>query len=1258
MEMEKGNGREHSPPKMAAESNDIEIQVRTLTAESITIPIPASATVQRLKLLLNHSFPPATNSSHFHLFFKGEKLRPQAQIGSYTIHNGEFLVLVPFAKKDSKAHKSDSLNAPSTPSNAARGGDSATDLADSMWSNIKEDLLHLREATESDTLDHDNSSGFEFRTVASEPRKEKVDYEVSWNQASRANDRDADNRIELPYHLILNTLECTSEGALGKHNCEVFLKVLDSVNCLSDLPLGHCKLFRRARSLGGDGGLQLGANGSSSSCLCPAWLKIVMKAFAFINILSGFLHLQGRKVTLRLLEEALNELGMFGVKIGLQDVKHLPLLSPQLVCFESDIEKASFGNVIFVSNHSSSDEEQIEINPKTALSKIVRTLKSRDSSFRNNLWKAFEQLPFISGDQLTMGISLEKLLAICKDHYFVVNENKSKRLKRSLNTTKPDSNHIRCHDTKALLAVDMVEHLEKGIGSEGQIVHIEDIGPRNAIHAEIPTELSEKMRSALKCIGVSKLYSHQAESIQASLHGKNVVVATMTSSGKSLCYNLPVLEVLLNNLSSCALYIFPTKALAQDQLRSLLNMTKGFDVELNIGIYDGDTSHSDRTWLRDNSRLLITNPDMLHISILPHHRRFSRILSNLRFVIIDETHTYKGAFGCHTSLILRRLRRLCSHVYGSDPSFVFSTATSANPSEHSMELANLPALELFQNDGSPSARKLFILWNPSLHPKAMVKKAKSVIHADNLEDESDNFVRSSPIVDVSRLFAEMVQHGLRTIAFCKSRKLCELVLSYTCEILLEAAPHLVHSICAYRGGYIAEERRKIETAFFGGKICGVAATNALELGIDVGEIDVTLHLGFPGSIASLWQQAGRGGRRDRPSLAVYVAFGGPLDQYFMKHPKKLFERPIECCHIDSQNKQVLEQHLACAAHEHPLAVQYDEKYFGSCLENVLNSLKARGYLSPNQSSDSSSRIWNYIGNEKYPSHAVNIRAIETVRYSVIDQRKNEVLEEIEESRAFFQVYEGAVYMCQGKTYLVEKLDLSSKTAFCKVADLKYYTKTRDYTDIHVTGGNIAYPTGVLNMFPKTNARAHICKVTTTWFGFYRIWRGSNQIFDAVDLALPQYSYESQAVWIPVPQSIKEVVLKKNYDFRGGLHAASHAVLNVVPLHITCNLSDLAAECPNPHDNRYYPDRILIYDQHPGGCGISVQVQPRFTKFLEAALDLLTCCRCSAEVGCPNCVQSFACNEYNEVLHKDAAIMIIKGVLEAENVINAEESPFL
>ncbi|XP_014494554.1 uncharacterized protein LOC106756587 isoform X7 [Vigna radiata var. radiata] len=1219
-----------------SESNHTEIQIRALTGESVTLLVTPTTTLHHLKLLLRHSFPPATTSPNFHLFFKGEKLRLQTQIASYPIQRDEFLVLIPFTKKEKEPSRTSEFLLPNVP-HTTNASSSTSELADSTWSSIKEDLSLLRDATES------NASN-------SESGNEKPLETSTERGLSR------EKQMELPYHLILNTLRDGSEGGpLGEHNCEVFAKVLESVNCLSELPLGHCKLLKRARSKeggGGGGGLRKRVS-DGVICLCPPWLKIVVKAFAFVNIFSAFIYLQLRDLTSSLLEEALSELAKFGVKLGLGDIKNLSLLCPHMVCFRDDVEKTSFGDNIVVLNHSTDNKDIVEENPKRVrkwlyISKTVSTLKRRDSSFRKFLGRAFEQLPYEFGDEMTVGISLEELLVAVKDNDFVKKEDKPKRVKRNKTTSKSDLNHIGCHDTKSLTAVEMIDHLKKGIGSEGQIVHIEDICARKAIYSEIPIDLSEKMRSALKCIGVSKFYCHQAESIQASLHGENVVVATMTSSGKSLCYNLPVLEVLSTNSSSCALYIFPTKALAQDQLRALLHMTKGFDNDFNIGIYDGDTSQSERMWLRDNSRLLITNPDMLHISILPHHQQFSRILSNLRFVVIDETHTYKGAFGSHTALILRRLERLCSYVYGSVPSFVFSTATSANPREHSMELANLSTLELFQNDGSPSTRKLFVLWNPAVRPKSFIKKAQFAMGTDELADESANFVRSSPIVDASRIFAEMVQHGLRCIAFCRSRKLCELVLSYTREILHETAPHLVDSICAYRGGYIAEERRKIESSFFGGEICGVAATNALELGIDVGEIDATLHLGFPGSIASLWQQAGRGGRRDKPSLAVYVAFGGPLDQYFMRHPNKLFGRPIECCHVDSQNKKILEQHLVCAAHEHPLSVNYDEHYFGPCLESVIISLKAAGYLSSILSSDSS-RIWNYIGPEKLPSHAVNIRAIETVRYSVIDQKKYQVLEEIEESKAFFQVYEGAVYMCQGKTYLVEKLDLSNKTAFCKEADLKYYTKTRDYTDIHVIGGNVAYPLKVeTNKFPKSNARADICKVTTTWFGFYRIWRGSNQIFDAVDLALPHYSYESQAVWVPVPLSIKEAVVKQAYDFRGGLHAASHAILHVVPLHITCNLSDLAPECPNPHDARFYPERILIYDQHPGGCGISVRVQPYFTKFLEAALELLTCCCCSAEVGCPNCVQSFVCHEYNEVLHKDAAIMIIKGILDAGN----------
>lgn len=638
---------------------------------------------------------------------------------------------------------------------------------------------------------------------------------------------------------------------------------------------------------------------------------------------------------------------------------------------------------------------------------------------------------------------------------------------------------------------------------------------------------------------------------------------------------------------------------------------------------------------------------MLHMSILPFHVDFHRILSNLRFVIIDEAHAYKGAFGCHMALILRRLRRLCTHVYGSDPSFVFSTATSANPCEHAMELANLPTLELIQNDGSPSALKYFALWNPPLCLK-MVPNRSSRSDKACKSDKHVLVRRSSPIMEVSCLFAEMVQHGLRCITFCKTRKLCELVLSYTREILQETAPHLVGSICAYRAGYLAQDRRRIEGDFFGGKLCGIAATNALELGIDVGHIDVTLHLGFPGSIASLWQQAGRSGRRERPSLAIYVAFDGPLDQYFMKFPQKLFRSPIECCHINAQNLQVLEQHLACAALEHPLSLIYDEKYFGSGLNSAIMALNKRGYLSCDPSRDSSAVIWSYIGHEKSPSHAVSIRAIEKEKYKVVDKQKSEVIEEIEESRAFFQVYEGAVYMQQGKAYLVKELDISSKIAVCQEADLKYYTKTRDYTDIHVIGGNIAYPAKFSNIqFSRTTAQTNVCKVTTTWFGFRRIWKGTNQVFDTVDLSLPTYSYDSQAVWVRVPQPIKSAVENQKLSFRAGLHAACHALLNVVPLYIICNLSDLSSECANPHDSRYVPERILLYDQHPGGNGLSVQVQPLFTELLTAALELLTTCSCSGSTGCPNCVQSIGCHEYNEVLEKDAAIMIIKGVLEAE-----------
>ncbi|WVZ66650.1 hypothetical protein U9M48_015840 [Paspalum notatum var. saurae] len=843
---------------------------------------------------------------------------------------------------------------------------------------------------------------------------------------------------------------------------------------------------------------------------------------------------------------------------------------------------------------------------------------------------------FYSAPQSSSSGSSSKRRKTCKENGNRVNGTAEKHnISKKSGVSK--SAATSCHDMHPLEPAEMVQHLKQGLGKDEQIVHIQEIPSREASFTELPCRLSEAMREALNSIGISRLYSHQSQAIQLSISGRHTVIATSTSSGKSLCYNIPVLESLSQDLKACALYIFPTKALAQDQLRTLLEMKNAFNTDIDVKIYDGDTPRKDRLWIRDNARLLITNPDMLHVTILPNHRRFKRILSNLRYIVIDEAHSYKGAFGCHTALIIRRLKRICSNVYGCHPTFIFCTATSANPSEHVMELANLDDVELIQNDGSPCGSKYFLLWNPTLHMAEGRSEASSVPR------------RSSSIVEVSYLFAEMVQHGLRCIAFCKSRKLCELVLAYTREILRETAKELVDSICVYRAGYIAEDRRTIEAALFGGKLRGVAATNALELGIDVGHIDATLHLGFPGSIASLWQQAGRSGRRGKQSLAIYVAFESPLDQYFMKFPHKLFGKPIEHCHVDSHNLKLLGQHLACAAYELPLCLQYDERYFGSCLNSAMMTLKDKGYIINNPSGSLSSSMWNYIGPEKSPSQAVSIRAIEQDKYKVINKLNDRLFEEIEESKAFFQVYEGAVYMHQGVTYLVEELDLASRTAFCRKADLKYYTKTRDYTDINVLRGEFAYlPTSTCRTNSvKTTAQANDCTVTTKWFGFYRISKSSNEITDSIDLDLPPYSFVSQAVWISIPQSVKMNVEERKLEFRGGSHAASHALLNIVPLHMVCNASDLGTECANPHETRGIPDRILLYDRHPGGIGIASQAQLLFGELLLAALELVSTCSCTSASGCPNCIQSLTCGEYNEVLDKEAAILILKGVIDSE-----------
>ncbi|KAI7746160.1 hypothetical protein M8C21_016238, partial [Ambrosia artemisiifolia] len=1140
---------------------ETEIEVRTLTGQTITVSIASNNTIQHLKLLLKQIFPPAASSPNFHLLLKGTKLSLESQISSCFISHGEFIVLIPFAKKDKRKladHCANEMNNKNV-HQCCSGSASTSSFAESAWSDMMQDLSSLREREIDGSETHPS---------------------VTRNEADRRNcDGLFDETI-----LVLNTLLLCDDGEVDETSCETFMQVLESVNCLCDSKSKNCML----RSTNSRCSEMDNAGDSSYSCLCPSWLKVLLKSFYFLNVYCAFLQVQQKKVTVLTLEEGLNRLSKFGPGFGYADLENLSLLCPKVIQFVNDeTECRKSNNVIVVIKSKLDTEYPVKGNKKLSTTRVVNAMRKREGAFKADLFAGVKSFMEKKGNEKIKSCSVNDLLLHVKDKNDKETKVDAKQTKRSLSeSSSAFSPEALCNETNRLLPTEMVEHLRAGIGSQGQMVHVEEINGRIANFVEIPAYLSERMQSALKSSGVSKFLC----SVPFSNEG------------------------------------------------------------LNIGIYDGDTSQEDRLWLRDNSRLLITNPDMLHMSILPLHKQFGRFLSNLRYVVVDEAHTYKGAFGCHVAFILRRFRRLCAHVYGSDPSFIFCTATSANPCDHAMALASLPTMELIHKDGSPSGPKLFVLWNPPLRMKTVTKRTRSSINTDQM-DRTVFAGRSSPILEISCLFAEIIQHGLRCIAFCKTRKLSELVLSYTREILQKTAPSLVNSVFAYRAGYTAQDRRRIESELFGGKICGVAATNALELGIDVGHIDVTLHLGFPGSIASLWQQAGRSGRREQPSLAIYVAFEGPLDQYFMKYPHKLFRGPIECCHVDANNQQVLEQHLVCASLEHPLSVAYDEKYFGPALRTSILSLKSKGYVTTDPSRGPTAEIWNYIGHEKMPSHTVSIRAIESERYKVIDVKNDKLLEEIEESKAFFQVYDGAVYMQQGKTYLVKSLDLSTKIALCQEADLKYYTKTRDYTDIEVVNGHIAYPVKICNtQKTKSNAQSNPCKVTTTWFGFRRIWKGSNQVFDTVNLTLPSYTYESQAVWIRVPQSIKTAVETENYSFRGGLHAAGHAILHIVPLYIICNSSDLASECVNPHDTRYLPERILLYDSHPGGTGISAQVQPIFTELLTAALELITSCCCSGDTGCPNCVQNLSCHEYNEVLHKDAAIMIIKGVLELEKSI--------
>ncbi len=753
-----------------------------------------------------------------------------------------------------------------------------------------------------------------------------------------------------------------------------------------------------------------------------------------------------------------------------------------------------------------------------------------------------------------------------------------------------------------------LEQLTSQPAYRGQISHVEHIPPREANFAELDKPLSSELENCLKKNRLLPLYTHQAEAVNKARQGKNVMVSTSSASGKSLCYNIAVLESILAERDSRAIYLFPTKALAQDQLRSLQELFYPALCDLeDFDTFDGDTPRVERADIKKRARIILSNPDMLHLGILPNHQAWSRVLRHLKYVVVDEAHIYRGVFGSHVAGVLRRLRRVCD-LYNSKPQFICCSATIANPGEHAEKLVGVP-FEVVDNDGSPHGGKDFIFWNPPI-----IDEAKSARRSANSE--------------ATELFAELVRRNIRTLTFARTRRLTELIYNYTRRRLAEFDSSLAEKIKPYRAGYLPQDRRKIEEELFSGELTGVVATTALELGIDIGDLEATVLNGYPGSIASTWQQAGRSGRGKAQSLSILVGLDGPLDQYFMRHPEYFFQRSFENALVDPANPYILKAHLICAAWESPLTSE-DEKYFGSTMDQQRAELAARGILRERN------RRWYLTPSIAYPAHGINIRSTSGENFTLIDTSTNSLLETVEYSVAFLQVYPGAIYLHQGESYLVTRLDLSSHTAYLEPTNASYYTQTKELTDLRITKTLRSRRCG------EVEVNLGEVEVTTRVVGFKKKAQYSEEVIGEEPLDLPPYHFPTVALWFDLPADAVAQIDLWQLDFAGGLHAAEHAAIAILPLFALCDRNDIGGV-----STPFHPDtgkaQIFIYDAYPGGIGIAERGFEIVEELWRTTLKLTTECPC--QEGCPSCIQSPKCGNNNQPLDKKAARILLEGLL--------------
>jgi DEAD/DEAH box helicase domain-containing protein len=741
----------------------------------------------------------------------------------------------------------------------------------------------------------------------------------------------------------------------------------------------------------------------------------------------------------------------------------------------------------------------------------------------------------------------------------------------------------------------VVEQLLNDPGIAANIAAYRQLPAAGAQYTDFPEFVDPRIVSAFAGRGINRLYSHQASAVESVHRGENVVVVTPTASGKTLCYNVPVLNAVLGDDTARALYLFPTKALSQDQVSELLSVVDALGVDIKTHTYDGDTPQTARKAIRDAGHIVVTNPDMLHTGILPHHTRWFRLFENLRYIVIDELHVYRGVFGSHVANVLRRLKRICRY-YGSDPQFIFCSATIANPAELAERILGEP-VTLVDSNGAPRGRKHVILYNPPVVNKQLGLRASSRLTASDLA-------------------ARLLRNNIQTIVFTRSRTGVELLLGYLRNAVGRGQRNAIRG---YRSGYLPLQRREIERGLRDGSVRGVVATNALELGIDIGALDACVVTGFPGTIASAWQQMGRAGRRNDSSLAVMVASSSALDQFLVTHPDYFFGRSPEAGLVDPNNLIVLVNHVKCAAFELPFE---DGEEFG--VGSTADILK---FLAQNEVLHHVDGVWHWMS-DSFPAQEVSLRTAATDNVVIIDVGPPaRVIGEIDRVSAPTMVHEEAIYIHEGQQYQVETLDLDEKKAFVREVDVDYYTDAEQAVKI-----------SVLEVFDGEGhgARSHGELAVTYLPTIYKkIKLQTHENVGWGNIHLPEDTFHTTGYWLCVPPSAAET-LPRN-ELESGLLGVAHVLKQVAPLFLMCDPRDVSV-WPEVRSTFTGAPTIYMYDRVPGGIGFSKRLYNVHQQLLASAGEVVT--RCPCERGCPSCVGPMFETQHNAKLSSVRLVSIL------------------